>query len=117
MMFFAVLYFQYLTSIFKLFGEQKGLSDSFLTYAASLSVIFNCVSRLVGGIILDHVSFKSFFGWILALSTFLALTYEFVAQYESLFILYLSATYFVNGAIFVSAPIFFAKVYGSETGS
>jgi hypothetical protein len=50
------------------------------------------------------------------LSTLLSFTFDFVAPYEPTFILYLSATFFVNGAIFVSPPIYFAKVYGPETG-
>lgn len=51
------------------------------------------------------------------MSTFLAFTYDFLGHIQSIFMLYLAASYFVTGAIFVSMPIYFAKVFGPETGS
>lgn len=106
-----------MTSIFKAFGESKNLDDQFLTFAATFGMVFNCISRLSGGIILDRFTFKSFFGFILALSTILSLTYDYIASYPSLFVMYLSLSYFVMGSTFVSMPIFFAKVFGPEVGS
>jgi len=78
---------------------------------------FNCLSRLTGGIILDRVNFKSFFGFILALSTFLPLTYMYVAESDHLFAIYLAMSYYVAGSIFVSMPIYFARIFGPEVGS
>lgn len=116
-MFLAVLYFQYITTIYKPFGESKGLPDQFLTFAASFGMAFNLISRLIGGIILDNVSFKSFFSVILLMSTILGLTFDLVAHIEEAFIIYLACSYFVTGAIFVSMPIYYAKTFGPETGS
>lgn len=80
-------------------------------------MIFNLISRLMGGILLDVVSFKAFFSIILGLSAFLPLTIDYVAHYKSFFLIYLALSYFVMGAIFVSLPIYYARVYGPETGS
>ena len=117
MMFLAVLYFQYITIIFKPFGEFMGHDDEYLTFACSLGMTFNCLSRLTGGIILDKVNFKGFLGFILALSTFLPLTYMYVAESDYLFAFYLAMSYYVAGSIFVSMPIYFAKIFGPEVGS
>lgn len=78
---------------------------------------FNICSRLIGGIILDNVSFKTYFSIILVISTLLGMTYDLVAHIEELFILYLAGSYFVTGSIFVSLPIYYANVFGAETGS
>jgi hypothetical protein len=117
MMFLGVLYFQYMTGVFKAFGESNGLDDAFLTFAATFAMVFNCVSRLCGGIILDRMTFKMFFGLVLTVQTAVALSYDTVARYQYVFVFYLCLTYFVMGSTFVSLPILFAKVFGPEVGS
>jgi hypothetical protein len=117
MMFFSVLYFQYITIVFKPFGESKGLSDYFLTIAASIGMAFNCISRLFGGIILDSVRFKYYFAFVLGLSSALAFTFDHTANYEALFVIYMAASYYVMGSIFVSMPIYFAGIFGADVGS
>eukprot|EP00347_Sterkiella_histriomuscorum_P001440 403372029 len=117
MMFMAVLYFQYITIVFKPFGEFEGHNDKFLTFASSLGMIFNCVSRLSGGIILDKISFKQYFGFILFLSMFLSYTYIYIAKNDYAFASYLALSYFISGSIFVSMPIYYAKAFGPEVGS
>jgi hypothetical protein len=94
-----------------------GHKDQFLTFASTLGMIFNCVSRLAGGIILDKVRFKHYFLVILGLSMTLSLTYHYIASNDIAFAIYLSLSYFVAGSIFVSMPIFYARVYGPEVGS
>jgi predicted MFS family arabinose efflux permease len=71
----------------------------------------------MGGIILDRYSFKGYFSIIMFMSTVLSFTFQYVAQNRTLFIIYLSLTYFVTGAIFVSLPIFYAKIFGPDVGS
>ena len=71
-------------------------------------MILNCVSRLSGGIILDYVKFKHFFGIILALSITLSLTFVLVAESKIGFVVYLAISYFISGSIFVSTPIYYA---------
>ena len=78
-MFFSILYVQYITNVFKSFGESNGLHDQFLTYANSVGLVLNCVSRLMGGFLLDYINFKPFFAVTLALSGTLSLTYSYVA--------------------------------------
>lgn len=80
-------------------------------------MVFNCVSRLTGGIILDKMDFKKYLGFIIFLSMTLSLTYSMVAKNDILFALYLSLSYFVSGSIFVSMPIYYARVFGPEVGS
>ena len=66
---------------------------------------------------MDKVNFKSFFGFVLALSTILPLTYIYVAKSDYLFALYLALSYYVAGSIFVSMPIYYARIFGPEVGS
>jgi hypothetical protein len=80
-------------------------------------MIFNCASRLTGGIILDKFNFKTYFAFVLLLSIALAFTYAFICHLEYAFAIYLGLTYFVSGAIFVSMPIYYARMFGPEVGS
>jgi hypothetical protein len=50
-------------------------NDKFLTFAISIGLVFNCIAKLLGGIILDRVLFKSYFTLILTLSCCLAFTF------------------------------------------
>jgi len=49
-----------------------------LTYAGSIALIFNALSRLMGGIILDILSFKKFSGILMGTSLFLSATLPIV---------------------------------------
>lgn len=80
-------------------------------------MIFNCLSRLTGGIILDKVEFKNYFGFIMMLSIFLSFTYSMISYLDYAFALYLGLSYFVSGAVFVSMPIYYARMFGPEVGS
>jgi predicted MFS family arabinose efflux permease len=71
----------------------------------------------MGGIILDRYSFKGYFSIIMFMSTVLSFTFQYVAHNRTLFIIYLALTYFVTGAIFVSLPIYYAKIFGPDVGS
>ena len=76
MMFCGVLYFQYISIVFKSFGEYHGLDDQYLTLSATAGMVMNCLSRMLGGIILDKLRFKFYFGFILTLSVVLSFTYS-----------------------------------------
>ena len=80
-------------------------------------MIFNILSRLVGGIVLDRVSFKLYLGIIITLSTILSLTYPTISQKDFIFGVYLALSYFISGSIFGVMPIFFANIFGPEIGS
>ena len=69
-----------MTGIFKAFGESYGLNDQFLTFAATFSMCFNCLARLTGGMILDMINFKTFYGLILVATIGISFTYQFVAH-------------------------------------
>lgn len=80
-------------------------------------MIFNCLARLSGGIILDKMDFKHYFGFILSLSIMLSFSYFYVATNQIGFTIYLALSFFVSGSIFVSMPIYYARVFGPEVGS
>ncbi|CDW88082.1 major facilitator superfamily protein [Stylonychia lemnae] len=117
MMFTGVLYFQYVSIAFKSLGEFHGHDDQFLTLAASLGMIFNVVARTVGGMILDKLRFKYYFGFILLMSITLSFTFNYFAQYKFMFLIFLAGTFFISGSVFVSTPVFYGKVFGPEIGS
>jgi len=58
-------------------------------------MILNCFARLTGGLILEKLDFKIFYGFILILSSILAFTYISVGRKDEMFAIYLSLTYFV----------------------
>ena len=75
MMFTGVIYFQYITNIFKPFGEFMGHNDQYLTFISSIGMIMNCLARLSGGLILEKIDFKIFYGFILLMSSTLAFSF------------------------------------------
>ena len=117
MMFTTVIYVGYVTNIFKPFGAANGHDDQFLTLASSFGLVFNLISRFSGGIILDRYRFKHFFGIALVLQIILSFTYDLFASNGTLFIVYLSSSYFLVGCIYLSMPVFYGKVFGPELGS
>lgn len=108
---------QYVTIIFKPLGESKGHDDQFLTLASSFGLILNVVARFSGGIILEKVKFKLYFGLVLFASAFCSFTFMQVAANELLFIIYLGAAFFISGSVFVAMPVFYGKIFGPEVGS
>eukprot|EP00347_Sterkiella_histriomuscorum_P002006 403369835 len=117
LLFFSVMFGQYIFIQFKAIGEYFGHGDQFLTIAGSVALIFNALSRLLGGIILDFIPFKTFMGGLMGLSLFLSLTLPYVGQNEIMFITYLCLIFYVYGSVYVSMPTFFAIVFGPEQGS
>lgn len=117
MMSFAVIYNAYITAMFKSYGESKDLDDQFLTIAASVGMFFNTLARFMGGIILDKVRFKTFFGITLATAILLAFTFEFIADYPGMFMVYLAISFYINGTVVVAMPCYYAKIFGPESGS
>lgn len=103
--------------MFKPFGEYHGHDDAFLTLSASIGMIMNCVARMVGGIILDKIRFKHYFGLVLFSSVILSYTFSYVADYPIAFMIYLALSYYIAGSVFVSTPVFYGKVFGPEIGS
>jgi hypothetical protein len=79
--------------------------------------MINVVARFSGGIILEKVRFKHYFGLVLIISATVSLSFVYMASNELLFIIYLSAAYFVSGSIFVVMPIYYGKMFGPEIGS
>ena len=77
----------------------------------------NCLARLIGGIILDNLRFKYYFGMILTSSILISLTFSLVAHNRIAFLIYLAFTYYISGSVFVSIPVFFGKIFGPEIGS
>ncbi len=74
-------------------------------------------ARFFGGIILEKVRFKFYFGLVMFTSTVVSLTFFYVAEYEYIFLILLGLSYFVHGSIFVVMPIYYGKMFGPEIGS
>lgn len=82
-----------------------------------MGMSLNCISRLISGLILEKLRFKIYFGLILITSSILAFSYYYICSNTYLFTLYIAATYYVMGAMFVSMPIYYAAVFGADVGS
>jgi fucose permease len=103
--------------VFKQLGETYELQDQYVTLVASISLSFNLVARLTGGVVLDKLSFRFYYGFIMALAAVLSFTYVYVASDKIMFFIYLSLTDYIGGSTSVSLPIFYAKIFGPEAGS
>lgn len=72
-----------------------GHNDQYLTFISSIGMIMNCLARLSGGLILEKIDFKIFYGFILLMSSTLAFSFLRVGESDAIFALYLALTYFV----------------------
>lgn len=116
-MFFSIMYCTYISIEIKSFGMANGLSDAFITIALVVGLCFNCFSRMLTGFILERINFKVYYTGLLFGALICAATYDLIVSIKSLFTLYLCGTYFISGAIYVSMPIYYASVFGSDVGS
>ena len=80
-------------------------------------MIFNVLARAIGGMVLDKLRFKYYFGFILMLSIVMSFSFNFLADKKIFFMIFLAGTYFISGSVFVSTPVFYGKVFGPEIGS
>lgn len=107
----------YISLQIKSIGLTYGLTDSFITNSLSIALIFNCISRMFTGFILEKISIKYYFVVILIALIVCSSTYILILRKEFLFILYLCCSYYVFGSLYVVMPIYYARVFGSEIGS
>ncbi|VDO03654.1 unnamed protein product [Rodentolepis nana] len=114
-MLFGVVPVTLQTSTFKAYGKEYISDDQYLTVIATLSSAFNCLGRIIWGLIADRFSFKCpmnilFISWASMLATF-----PFISQSPAFKILYpiwVFVLYFLLAGHFVLAPGAAGRIFG-----
>jgi len=86
---FLSFYPQYWQASFKSIGQYYDQTDAFMTFAASISLIGNMVSRLLTGFLIDKVGFKKVTLTFALMCIVLGLTFDYVGKQKWAFMLWL----------------------------
>ena len=119
LMFFGVIYAQYVFLQFKVFGgSQINLhTDMYLTIVGGIGFLFVILARLTGGEILEQLPFKYYFALIALTSAVLSYTFPLVGKSDAMFSIYICISNFLFGCIQAGWPCYYAQTFGPELGS
>ena len=90
---------------YKLYGEDNGVSDYLLSWAASIgSGFINGSARVVMGYLQDRFSFKLLLAILFIIWTVIAATMTFIVKIPWLYFILVLLNYFATGGIFALFP-------------
>ena len=87
--------------------------EAYITEVLSIGCVFNA-GRSIWAFLLDHYSFKKVFGVLLALQTFLGLTYYFSARTRATYALWVWLQIWCEGGHFSVLPNILNIIYGEH---
>lgn len=98
---------------FKIYGENNGMSDITLTWAASIgSGLINGLSRLIMGYLADKFKFKTLLGTLFLTWTILGATVYWVVDCYWLYFIYVLVNYFCTGGFYAIFPTAVNNTFG-----
>ena len=102
-------------TLYKFFGLKVGESDHFLAVMGSVSAIFNCLGRIIWGVVADKVSYKFALVLISGIMTITLLTlYASTEGGRGLFFIWVCVLFFCIGGNFSVFPTAIARAYGIQ---
>lgn len=106
-------------TLYKFFGLQVGIDDHFLAITGAVAAIFNCLGRIVWGVVADHLSCKFAFVFIYGIMTIFLLTLYSsawpalgIAGSKAIFFVWICAIFFCIGGNFSVFPTAVARSFG-----
>ena len=102
----------YVATAYKTFGTSKINNDDFLAITGSMGSLFNGSFRYVWPQIMDKTSFVLTMWVLMLIMTPLLVTFYFIAQYESLFLIWVCGIYACEGGLATLFPSVIAKCFG-----
>lgn len=98
---------------FKVFGENNGISDSTLTWAASIgSGLVNGLSRIIMGYLVDKIKFKYLLASIFITWTTIGCTVFWMVQIPWLYFAAVLINYFCTGGFYAILPSAVNNTFG-----
>ncbi|BHF74361.1 hypothetical protein SprV_0501744700 [Sparganum proliferum] len=106
-----------LTSTFKVYGIDSHLKDKYLSDIATTCSAFNCVGRIIWGLLVDHFSYKCPLLWLLLQWGILFVTFPYVAAGPAgpyLYAIWIFAIFFTLSGHFVIIPAACTRIFGPQ---
>ena len=92
------------------------MSDSLLTWAASVGSIFNGISRVGFGYLADKYSFRPLMAILMTVNLVNSMVCFWAANIPALYFICVIVNYAVQGGIYTFFPVSVTKVFGMEQG-
>ena len=111
---FGLFYGVYILTVYKAFGQKYESDDYYLSMLGAVGIVFNALGRFFLPAALDYVSFKVTFGVSLVVQIALGATFCSIAEYRSLFAIWLCASFFASGGYFAMFAVQCSRVFGPK---
>ena len=121
---FYILWFMFLcngiavlftATLYKFFGNSFIDDDHFLATVGSIAAVFNCLGRIVWGLIADRVSYKFALVLLSATMTVFTLTfYSCILAGKAMFFIWVCVIFFCIGGNFSLFPTAIGRAFGLE---
>jgi MFS family permease len=115
-MFFGNYFSTFFSYVYKVYGENKGLSDSLLTAAGAVSSIANGGSRLLFGQMVDKINFKIVITILLTMQLVVACICVDVVNYPAIYFLCVFFNFAGLGSLFAVFPPAVMQIFGMKVG-
>ncbi|KAM7532505.1 hypothetical protein Aperf_G00000132438 [Anoplocephala perfoliata] len=107
------------TSSYKVFGEAKGIDDSYLSTVVMCTAIFNCTGRVFWGLISDYLSYKIPLGIFLVIWAVLYVTFPAIGSLpmgalKPLYTIWVFLLVFSLAGHYVLLPAASARIFGPK---
>ena len=121
---FYILWFMFLcngiavlftATLYKFFGNSFIKDDHFLATVGSIAAIFNCLGRIIWGLVADRVSYKFALVLLSAMMTIFTLTfYSCILAGKAMFFIWVCVLFFCIGGNFSLFPTAIARAFGLD---
>lgn len=102
-------------TLYKFFGQEVVNNDHFLASVGSVSAIFNCLGRIVWGMVADNTTYKSALVFIFGIMTAMLLTiFICTVAGKIMFFVWVCVIFFCIGGYFSVFPTAIARAYGAQ---
>lgn len=92
-------------------------SDSTLARILIFGALSNSLSRLLMGVLHQHLSFKLLYSFVLVLEVAINLSAHFLTHNYYVFVFYICVIFFCEGSHICLFPILMLEVFGLEIGT
>lgn len=102
---------------YKFYGEYNSYDDKFLNAVGTVGSIFNGLSRIFWGSLMEKLTIKQIITANLTMQIVISFTFRWVAHIPSLYFIYTVLGYFVYGGWLSVMPTLIARIYGKKIGT
>ncbi|KAL4509365.1 hypothetical protein ABPG72_018296 [Tetrahymena utriculariae] len=111
------VYGSMIVSNYKLYGEYNNYDDNFLSTVGTVGSIFNGLSRVFWGSIMEKLKIEQIIIINLSFQIIVSFTFRWAANYAALYLIYIVLAYFFYGGWFSVFPTLSARIFGKKIGT